>query len=155
MFVTKHQFYVFVACVAFGGISGITFSISNTIKFCIKNKPVKTLLDVLAFLIVASAYVLFSHQLNFPNIRVFMIAGVFVGILLYFKSFHIILAKYLKKLYNIIDKNIKRKKKAKDERIKVKKGDSLNNSRGSTSRGSVAFNYGLSTNIHTSNKKSH
>lgn len=155
MFVTKHQFYVFIACIAFGGMGGVLFSIFQTIKFCIKNKLVKATFDVFVFLILAGGYVLYSHLLNFPNIRIYMMAGVFVGIVLYFKSFHIILAKYLKKLYNIIVKNLKRKKKEKHERIKVKKSNSRNNGRSSSSRGRVAFNHGLSINSYSGDEKSH
>ena len=113
MFVTKHQFYVFIACISFGGISGLMFSATQTLKYYIKNKLIKVVLDVFVFIALAGGYVLYSHVLKFPNTRIYMLAGVFLGIVLYFKSFHIILAKYLKKLYNIVSKNIKRKKKAK------------------------------------------
>ena len=101
MFVSKGQIFVFIACVAFGGVSGIVFSFFSVLNFIIKNKIVKHLFDFLAFLIVCFAYVIFAYKMHFPNFRLYMIAGVFAGIYIYIKSFHIILAKFAKKLYNI------------------------------------------------------
>ena len=110
MFVTATQFYVFIACVAFGGVSGIVFNFSLLLKKTVTYRWVGVISDVFCFCVVAVGYVLFGHVVSFPNIRAYMIIGVILGIVLYFKSFYIILAKKAKKLYNII-KRKKRKTK--------------------------------------------
>ena len=45
MFVSFGQFYVFFACVAFGGICGVLFSLAAAIKHTFKNVVVKILAD--------------------------------------------------------------------------------------------------------------
>ena len=120
MFVSSNQIYVFLACLTFGYLSGVVFSVVNCIKFFIKNKWIRALFDFCAFMFVVFTYFAYSFNMNFPNFRIYMALGVFVGIVFYFKSFHIILAKIGKKFYN----NIKVKKvKTKDERIKSKKAN--------------------------------
>ena len=116
MFVTSGQFYVFVACVCFGGCVSILFSISMLIKNFLSNSFIKIALDVICFIVVGVLYVLYSHAFNFPNFRVYMIAGVLFGIFSYLKSFHILLAKMVKKLYNIMDKKLRRNKRSNNER---------------------------------------
>ena len=118
MFVSNGQFYVFIACVCFGGIGGVFFSISNLFKSLTKKYTLKIIFDIIAFCLLSFLYVLFSHTLSFPSFRAYMVLGVFVGIFIYLKSFHIILAKILKKIYNIIDKKILRKNKSKHDRRK-------------------------------------
>ncbi len=107
MYVSSGQFYVFIASIAFGGMCGILFSISALFKIKLANVFLRIIPDLLAFSITACLYVLYSHSLNFPNVRVYMILGVMLGILIYFKSFHITLAKCTKKLYNLFKKKIK------------------------------------------------
>ncbi len=116
MFVTASQFYVFVACVGFGGACGILFTISAIIKTKINNLILRIIPDLVAFLITAMLYCFYAFILCFPNFRIYMTVGVLLGILIYFKSFHILLANLLKKLYNIKDKLFTRIKKTKDER---------------------------------------
>ena len=101
MFVTKNQIYVFLACVAFGGGAGILFSFSQAISYMIKNKVLKILPSIFAALPLIVVFILYGYNMNFPNLRLYMIIGVFCGICLYFKSFNIILEKYGKKFYNI------------------------------------------------------
>ncbi len=100
MFVTKAQFYIFISCICFGGISGILISIAQYLKIIIKYKWLKTLVDVFAFLLCSGVFILGGYYLEFPSIRVYMLFGFFVGIYCYMKSFHIILAKIIEKVYN-------------------------------------------------------
>ncbi len=116
MFVSSGQFYVFIACVAFGGGVGVIFSISSLIKVKISNVIIRVVPDFIAFLIISVLYVLYAHKLYFPNFRLYMPIGVIVGIIIYFKSFHILLANCVKKLYNLNIKKIRNKRK--DGRIK-------------------------------------
>ncbi len=100
MFVSGGQFYVFVATLAFGGACGILFSISELVKFKICNIFLRIIPDFFAFILTSGLYVVYSKWMCFPNFRMYMAIGVLTGIILYFKSFHFLLAKCLKVLYN-------------------------------------------------------
>lgn len=117
MFVSKHQIFIFIACLSFGAIYGIIYSFLSGIKFFIKNRIINGILDVLFCLSFGFLFVLYSYIMNFTNFRFYMFIGLMVGFILYLKSFHIILAKYCKKIYNIIYKKLGKfkqwKKKAK------------------------------------------
>ena len=153
MFVTKNQFYVFLSCVTFGCVCAILLSIFAAIKFFIKNKTLKVLIDVAIFTLIAFLFRIYSYARNFPNFRVYMFFGVLLGMFMYFKSFHILLAKYTKKFYNIINRKIIKNKKAKDERNKVKKVDSRNYGRRCFVGSGASIDNGVSTNINSSRKQ--
>ncbi|MBE7083594.1 MAG: hypothetical protein E7373_03210 [Clostridiales bacterium] len=155
MFVTANQIYVFIACVAFGSVSGIFYSLSSAFKFFIKNKVIKIVFDIFASIVVSFLYVIFSVLIKFPNVRIYMLVGVFVGLILYFKSFHILLAKCAKKIYNIIYKYYKAKisngKKQKSIiRRKNKKVGRCRNGRGSVACRNITVRDDLSTHIYSS-----
>ena len=104
MFVSKGQIFIFIACIAFGAISGILFSITCCVKKKINNKYLSVVIDITAFFLVSFFYVFYSYKLNFGNIRLYMPTGVLLGIFLYIKSFNYILAKISDKIYNKINK---------------------------------------------------
>ncbi len=122
MFVSGGQFYVLVACVAFGGGCGVLFSISALFKVKVNNFFLRIIPDLIAFIITAFLYVAYSKSLQFPNFRAYMALGVLLGLGIYFKSFHILLAKYAKNLYNrsarFFTKLKKTRNEGKDGRIK-------------------------------------
>ena len=151
MFVTANQIYVFLACVSFGGCTGVLFTASYFIKYAIKRTYLKFIPDVISFVAVGILYVFYSYYACFSNLRIYMLFGIIVGIILYFKSFHIILAKILKKTYNIL----KRKKvKTNDDGIENKKADSCDNGGcGIVSNGTGVGN-ALSVNKYKFRKKS-
>ena len=153
MFVTKSQFFVFIACVAFGSGIGFLLSILSAIKFFIKYNVVKIFIDVVLFSIVSVLYSHYTYTLGFPNLRMYMLLGVFIGMALYLKSLHILLANYIKKFYNIIVKNYKKRKIIKNDRSKVKKDNSGNHGGRSPAIDSTAIHNGLSTDIHKSSKR--
>ena len=126
MFVTNNQLSVFLVCVALGGALGVVFSVSSAIKFFVKFKGVTWVFDFFAFLIVGVLYALIANRLRFPNYRVYMTVGVFIGIFAYLKSFHILLAKSVKKIYNIIKSKVR---KVRYDRRKNKKINSCVNGR--------------------------
>ncbi len=113
MFVTSGQFYVFISCVAFGCVSGVLLGVSDCVKRMVKNRALQISSDVFAFVLICFSFVAYSYLLNFPNVRAYMFLGVFLGIVLTFKSFNIILAKIGKKIYNIC---VKKKRKIGNER---------------------------------------
>lgn len=150
MFVTQNQFYVFIACLAFGGATGIIFTLFSIFKFGIKNKYLKCLPDFFAFIIVSALYCVYSHTLKFPSVRAYMIIGVFIGITLYFKSFYIVLAKYIEMLYNIIKKHIA---KVKYDGRKSEKTNNRRDGGRSTSGGDSASSHALSNHIYRRRKR--
>ncbi|MCQ2387653.1 MAG: hypothetical protein MJ066_04335 [Clostridia bacterium] len=104
MFVTKNQFYIFIACIAIGGLFGVLFSLSKVFKK-IPIKTVGIITDVFSFVLTGVGFVFLSSVLDFPSLRFYMILGVIAGIFLYMRSFDIMLAKICKKAYNIIKRN--------------------------------------------------
>lgn len=110
MFVTKSQFYVFIACVALGAACGILFSLSSAIKKIVKFYPLKVFSDFAAFFLTTCAFVFFAYSSGFPDFRFYMCVSVLLGISGYMKSFDIIVAKSGKKAYNLLRK-VKFKKK--------------------------------------------
>ncbi|MBE5734753.1 MAG: hypothetical protein E7347_06920 [Clostridiales bacterium] len=145
MFVTKNQLFIFIACLSFGGVSGVIYTLSALIKKPIRNKFLRFLPDILFSFPFGVLFVVYSYSLNFPNVRPYMLFGVFLGLLLYFKSFHIILAKCGKKIYNIYKLA---KGKAKYDRRKSKKIDSRRNCGRSVARGDFARGDDLSNDSH-------
>ena len=93
MFVTKNQFSVFVACVAFGGMIGVFLSLFNLTKIKVRQKFIEAIIDVVGFVVVSITFSQYSFLLGFPSIRVYMIVGVLLGIYIYLKSLYILLAK--------------------------------------------------------------
>ena len=118
MFVSSGQFYVFLSCVSFGVIGGLVFYLMDFIKILFRKNMVKSFIDFLSMIIVSIFYVFYSNMFNFPNIRLYMPLGVLLGLIMYFKSFNIILAKLQKKIYN---KNINHKGNKTNGRAKVQK----------------------------------
>ena len=116
MFVTFNQFYVFIASVAFGGIGGLLYSPILLLRRKIDNLLFKFLLDTIYFLALSILFLFYGFLFKFPSLRAYMILGVFIGIILYVKSFHNILAKVTKKVYNIFRKIFVLRKRTDDRR---------------------------------------
>lgn len=145
MFVSFGQFYVFVACFALGGVSGVFLSLSQMVKFFVKKRFLGVLSDTAAFAFIAAVYIAASYAFGFPSLRAYMIAGVLLGIIAYMKSFHILLAKIVGMVYNKITKLFTSRtvKKHNDGR-KTKKIDSGGRGRCRASGVDIAYGDGLS-----------
>ena len=154
MFVAKNQFYVFFACIAFGGVSGILLSVINLFGVS-KNKLIKFIYNVVVLSLIGALFSFYSYKMFFPNVRIYMILGVFAGIYLYHKSFYIILAKILKKIYNISKQKIVKIKRNKNDRNKSKKNDSGNHGRRNIIASNIAFDNGLSNDFNKNRRNSH
>lgn len=113
MFVTLNQFYVFIATIAFGCVGGLFYSPILLVKGKTNNLPFAFLLDIIYFLVLSVCFLFYSYWFEFPAFRAYMLFGVFVGIILYVKSFHNTLAKVIKKVYNIFRKIFVLRKKSK------------------------------------------
>ena len=106
MFVSSGQFIVFIACVSIGAISGIFLSGCSLIyKFC-KNKLLLQFFYGFSLVFTTIIFIVMQYKLNFPSFRIYMLFGVFIGLIIYVKSFNLVLAKVAEKLYNIIRKII-------------------------------------------------
>ncbi len=120
MFVTNGQIYLFFSCLSFGIASGLVYSVIIFLKKVIKIKVIKILLDLLFFLILSVSFLIYTFLLKFPSIRVYMLVGVVLGLYIYLKSFHFILAKMCKRLYNIVVSKKCKTREAKHERANAK-----------------------------------
>ncbi len=155
MFVTQNQLYVFIACVAFGGGCGVLLSIANLLHFLTKNRIVNIVFSVIALSLIGVLFSYYSYKMFFPNVRLYMLVGVMIGIYLYYKSFYILLAKFLKKFYNIYEQKIRKLKGKRNDRIKSKKNDSGDHSRRNIVTGNIVVGNGLSNDFNKGRRKSH
>ena len=114
MFVAKNQIFVFIACLAIGGVGGVFFTFSAFLKVFIRNRVLRIIPDVAAFIAFSALYVFTAYNFAFPTFRLYMAVGAVIGLAAYMKSFNNILALWMKKLYNIfIKKVVARKRKLK------------------------------------------
>lgn len=118
MFLTETQFYVFVCCVAFGGVFAAVFYALRAIFAKIKHKWLKETIDGATISCFAILFVFAAYKLSFPSFRPYMLLGILTGFFAYSKSLYIILAKTVGIFYNRI-KN-KRKSVGKAEKKKAK-----------------------------------
>ena len=101
MFVSDNQFYFFILSVSIGFVLSPLFSVSDLFKSKLKRLWIRTIFDVIFFALFGVFYCRLFFVYGFPNLRPYMIMGAIVGIVLYKKSFHFILAKIIEKAYNI------------------------------------------------------
>lgn len=110
----QNQFYVFLLCLAVGFLMGIVYEICAFLRLIFrcenKNKGLGTLFDVLFFLSFGIAAVFTAYVFHFPSFRVYMCLGYALGLIIYLKSLHRILAFFQRICYNKINKWIKRRK---------------------------------------------
>lgn len=121
MFVTLGQAIYFLSTVAFGGVFGIIYSLFCGAKKIIQVRFLGVILDLIFFAIFSIIFSIFCFERGFPNVRAYMIVGALFGLILYAKSFHIILAKGVNVLYNRINKFILTKKGKKNDGKEIQK----------------------------------
>ena len=103
---------VFFICFSFGVISGIVFSILRLLSNVIKNNFAEVAFDILYFSLLSVGFIFLSYYLKFPSFRLYMCIGVLLGVYVYVKSFHYILAIGVEKVYNQIRNKISAKRKS-------------------------------------------
>lgn len=81
----------------------------NKSKYTVKDKIFTCICDILYFIVLAAAFVFVSVCFGFYSLRLYMIAGCALGVIIYLKSLHIIIAFLIKKVYNNIRNNIDKK----------------------------------------------
>ena len=116
MFSSSGQFFILLACIGFGYVSGVIFTIVFSLKKLFNNFFLGIILDFCLFFTSCFFFVLYANLLNFPSFRLFIAIGVFAGLIFYIESFHFILAKSCKIVYNKVKKIFTKK----SPRLKVK-----------------------------------
>ena len=106
-----NQIFIFLVCVLVGVGSGVVYEIFYLIRKILGDKEgVAIAVDTIFFLVFAAITVFTSVLFSFPDFRVYMYLGNLLGLILYLKSIHIIVAFLWKLCYNKARKVIKRRK---------------------------------------------
>ena len=121
MFVTEHQFSYFLLLISFGILSGIGYDLLYLVTFFWKNKIVDNIRYIVFFTMLIWVYMQVSKNYDLPSVRLYMPLGVIVGVGLYLKSFHKLVAFFCNISYNFIYNKIKPKINAWVKRRKMTK----------------------------------
>ncbi len=111
----QNQFFVFCICIATGFVSGILYELFHFLRLLLgckrgKNAWIETIADIAFFAAFATAHTVAAYLFHFPSFRVYMWIGEGVGLIIYLKTLHKILAFLQIMCYNRITKLIKRAK---------------------------------------------
>ena len=120
---SANQFTYFCLCVLSGFIGGIfyePFALLRILFGCNKgkNRVVGNILDILFCLTFTFLCIIACYLFHFPDFRLYMFLGFGVGIGIYLKSLHRILAFFQKVCYNMLTKLISKAKKTKKNSVK-------------------------------------
>lgn len=119
----QNQLRYFCISLISGYIFGIAYEIFYSLRLicgCVKGrrKGIETALDICFFIAFALWQVYISYLFYFPSQRVYLWIGSFLGLIIYLKSLHKIIA-FLEKLwYNKIAQRVKNHKKSLKKRKK-------------------------------------
>lgn len=110
---------IFVVCVACGVAGGPVYDLLYAVWLALSGGgkdprrafACRAVCDAAYWLALSAMFAALSAALCFPDVRLYMIAAVFAGALLYNKSLHIIVAFLINKLYNKVTKSVKAGKK--------------------------------------------
>jgi len=100
MFVTANQIFIFLVCIYSGLISGVIYDVLYLVKLVAGGKWTNIILDIVFFIIFSLIYIFVSFIFHFPVFRLYMFLGTQLGLFMYIKSFHILIANGAKKIYN-------------------------------------------------------
>lgn len=112
------QFIIFLQCVLVGFVGGILYEIPSLFRWIFrcnrgKNATIGAILDAL-FWIGFTIWCIFAAFLfHFPDFRVYMIVGYGIGLIIYLKILHRIVAFFKKVCYNGLTKMVKKAKNKK------------------------------------------
>lgn len=111
MGVSANQFYIFLACLFCGLVSGALFEGLKLPFYFFKNRVLEAITDGIFFILFALLYVWISFLFAFPSFRIYMPVGALTGFFLYCKTFGAIVANFREKLYNKVNKQRRRKRR--------------------------------------------
>ena len=103
------QLYQFLVCASCGIASGVIYDALYCLRTALRGRAVTVVCDILFFLLLACGYLFLSLLFGFPDLRPYLLLGLLLGLLLYLKSFHEIVAFFVKKVYNKVTKEKQRK----------------------------------------------
>ncbi|MDE6059193.1 MAG: spore cortex biosynthesis protein YabQ [Clostridia bacterium] len=95
-----NQIYIFLVCVLCGIAGGVFYDFFYCIRYPFKNSWVRIATDVVFCIAFGGMYLFVSAMMGLPNLRLYTFVGCILGIFLYIKSFHKIVAFFLEKVYN-------------------------------------------------------
>ncbi len=110
---TGDQIYVFLVCVLSGIVGGVLYDVLYLVRYPFRSRAVCIVTDVFFGLLFAGLFLFVSVTFYLPGLRFYMLIGCGVGLLLYLKSFHEIVAFFAQKVYNHCEKKkcVKRSEK--------------------------------------------
>lgn len=120
----QSQFYLFLICTALGASGGVLYDFFYTIRTFLPKYAVRIACDILFCLCFGGIYLLVAVGMGFPALRAYFLFGCALGLFLYLKSFHKIVAISVEKVYNsfkLLRKEKMRCLKTKRETIHRKK----------------------------------
>ncbi len=115
-----NQFFIFLVCVSCGIVGGIVYDVFYCLRVFVRARAAEIAADLCFFLFFAGLYLFVSLLFELPDLRFYMFAGCLIGLGLYLKSFHGIVAFFAKKVYNRIDK-VKSKRRTEKKSCVVRK----------------------------------
>ncbi|MDE7158126.1 MAG: hypothetical protein K2N74_00975 [Clostridiales bacterium] len=95
-----NQIFIFLVCVTCGLAGGVLYDALYCIRYPFRARWVKIVFDVFFFVLFAGIYLFVSVLFELPNLRLYMFFVCLVGLFLYLKSFHKIVAFFTEKVYN-------------------------------------------------------
>lgn len=98
------QFFNFLICITCGIAGGFVYDFFYCVRYPFHAKWVKIVTDVIYWVFFAALYLFVSILTGMPNLRFFTFAGCVIGLFLYLKSFHKIVAFFARKVYNRLHK---------------------------------------------------
>ena len=113
------QIFIFLVCVLVGVASGPLYELCFVFRKIAGARIIAAVIfDALYFLLFAAICVFTAVLFSFPDFRVYMYLGNLLGLVLYLKSIHRIVAFLWKLCYNKARKVIKRRKITKNTKKK-------------------------------------
>jgi len=95
-----NEFYIFLVCVTCGIAGGVVYDLFYILRAFLRVRAAEIAADVCFCLFFIGLYIFVSLMFGLPDLRFYMFLGCLIGLLLYIKSFHGIVAFFLKKVYN-------------------------------------------------------
>lgn len=115
-----NQFYIFLVCASCGIAGGVVYDMFYLLRTFVRVRAAEIAADVCFFAFFAGMYLFVSLLFGLPDLRFYMFLGCLIGLLLYLKSFHRIVAFFAEKVYNRV-KDKKQKQKAEEKLCRIRK----------------------------------
>jgi uncharacterized membrane protein len=115
----QNQIFVFLVCVACGIGGGFVYDVIYCARYPFRKSWVRITTDVIFCLFFAALYLFVSVMMELPGLRFYSFVGCVLGLFLYLKSFHKIVAFFMEKVYNKLVKSRKEKPKCQQKKRRI------------------------------------